>query len=209
MGRRQKAHREGQPKGPGPRWGGWWPSRQCLHPKVKELEHESSREMIQPLHKMEVSPGIRGQKPHSAWGWRFTPPWQGLGRGRWQQVGSVRGFWVLRAWLGTCELWRPPPHDSEGPATRIKPAEDRKAVTRCAKNRVSEGWSPVKKHPNSFALGSPQKQRTGALPGRNLSSDGEGRSGFGQHLRLPYDAGSRDRRKIGEEGVLGQKLQLS
>lgn len=34
--------------------------------KVKEPGHESRREMIQPLHKMEVSPGVRGQKPHSA-----------------------------------------------------------------------------------------------------------------------------------------------
>lgn len=33
------------------------------------------------------------------------------------------------------------------PATRIKPAEDRKAETGCVENRISEGWPSVKKHP--------------------------------------------------------------
>ena len=121
-----------------------------MHPKAKDLGREAGREIIQPLQKTKVCPGMREWKTPVGLGVTLHPHGKaGTLAGKTGNRRALSGDPECSApdWEWTCDLPQRPPRDSEVFATGMKPAEDGRAVTGCAGEQDVWGESSVKTLP--------------------------------------------------------------
>lgn len=114
------------------------------------MGREASREIVQPLQKTKVCPGIRPWKMPVGLGMTLHPhgkAWTLAGKAGNRRALSEDAECLETDWEWTCDLPQRPPRDSEVFATGIKPAEDGRAVTGCAGEQDIWGEPSVKKLP--------------------------------------------------------------